>query len=275
MNLDALLRDALTDEHLDLPVPPGLLSDVRTRRHRRRLATTGAAAGTITVAVLAGVALPHLSSPAATLSTYAAGGVPAGTPVPGISPEFTPQSGRDWLLTTADLTSFNAAHTVPKDYLFGDQSSVPSPAPVTSNTDELRSYADGAALPSGCSFTTDEAYDGDGRVSVLHITLPDGKPLWLQRQRLAKPHSASPGEGINQEVALSLENIPGTTSALATYDDAHFGFGARWNATGPAHGVNVVTAGGIEWWWIAPNPVPVATLRTWAISAAQRASAGS
>jgi hypothetical protein len=195
--------------------------------------------------------------------------------VPGISPEFIPQSGRDWLLTAADLASFNAAHSVPKEYLFGDPRSVPSPAPVTSKTDELRSYAARAGLPPGCSFTTDEAYDGDGRVSVLHITLPDGKPVWLQRQRLAKPHDASPGEGINQVVALSLEDIQGTTSVLATYDDFHFGFGALWNSTGPAHAVNVVTVGGVEWTWIAPNPVPVANLRAWAISAAQQRGAGS
>lgn len=275
MNIDALLREALTPEHLDLPVRAGFLSDVRMRRRRRRIAGTGVAAGAIAVTALAGISLLQLSSPSSTLSTYASGGVPAGTPVPGISPEFIPQSGRDWLLTSADLAAFNAGHAVPRAYLFGDPRSVPSPAPVTADTDELRSYAAGAALPPGCTFTTDEAYDGDGRVSVLHITLPDGKPVWLQRQRLAKPHDVSPGEDINQVVAVSVEDIPATTSALATYDDYHFGFGEHWNATGTAHAVNVATVGGVEWTWIAPHPVPVPTLKAWAISAEQRRSEGS
>src|SRR5438067_4192728 len=101
MNLDQLLRDALHDDRLALPVPADTLHQVRRLRRRRQRLTVAVA--TVSALGLAGgaVALLPGSSSSARLSPYSADGVPTGSPVPGVSPDWVPANGSEWLLTEA------------------------------------------------------------------------------------------------------------------------------------------------------------------------------
>lgn len=275
MNLDDHLRSTLHDDRWALPVQANTLDRVRKRRSaRRRRTVILTVAGCLAMGGgVLGLLLRAPSNATTTLGLYA-DGYPAGQPVPGISPNWTPTSGRDWLLDERQSAAFTSIHEVPTDGLFGSSRTVPSPAPISSVTSELRAYADGAGLPAECTFTSDEAYDRDARVSVLHVTLPNGAPVWLQRTRLSKPETVSVGpdvyrSDVNRVEGSAVQDIERSTSALVTYDDFHFGFGAQYNSLGPAHAVRVVTRGGVEWTWIGPHPVPLAQLKSWAIAAAQ------
>ncbi|MFN2540209.1 MAG: hypothetical protein ABR549_18935 [Mycobacteriales bacterium] len=266
MNLDQLLHDTLHDERLALPVPAGTLDAVRRkRRTRQRLAIAGASAGALSLVAVAVVATSALSSSSSTVAPYLGGGVPQGSPAPSITPAFVPQTGRDWLLTPAQWSAFQATHTRPSPP--PGQSVVPSPAPLGSMSAELLADVEANALPADTSARREDSVGGQPGTAAVHLQLPGGVPVEVFRSQLSEPTSTEQnGPGTNPDA--TVVDVPGTTSAAALFPTYGYGFPG---ISGNAHQVLVVTRGGIATSWVAPGSVPLDQLRTWAFTAAQHA----
>lgn len=282
MTLEDQLRDSLssarTDERWAVPVSPDALDRVRRlrRRRQRRTAVLSVAA----CAALAGGAvlvITALPGSRAQLGTSASGGVPEGSPAPGITPAWVPTSGRDWLLSNEDYAAFEASHPRgPAASPGPGEGRVPSPAPLGPASAELLSYVQGAGLPGGATLRREDAPGGDPDSTIIHVTLADGTPVAVIRRQLARPfaYHQYAGDGVN--AGATLEDVPGTTSAAAVYPAYGYGFGKSYSfdAQGnnvEGHGVNVVTRSGVLTSWAAPHAVPLATVRGWALAAAQHA----
>jgi hypothetical protein len=259
MNLDQMLTDALHDERLALPVPSDTLSLVRRRRRRRQarlVAGTAAASVTLVGAAVGTVSL--LSSPASSLSPYSSGG-----PVPGISPAFAPTSGRDWILSPDAWRTFRATHTEPSPP--PGQSTVASPAPLAQMSADLLADVRAAGLPAGTQSLREDAVGGQPGTAAVHVTMSGGVPVEVFRTTLVEPTSTEQnGPGTNTDA--TVVDVPGTTDAAALFPTYGYGFPGR---DGNAHQVMVVTSEGLMTSWVAPESVPLDTLRAWAFAAAR------
>lgn len=264
--IEDLLRDTLHSPDWDVPVRPGAMDELRRRRRAHRLRTAGAGAlgGLALVgATVAGVSL--LPSDGVQLATYAAGGVPAGSPAPGITPSWVPEHGRDWLLSREDADAFWAAHTRPSPR--PGQSVVESPAPLGPQSAALLADVEAAGLPAGAQLRREDAVGGQPDAPAVHVTLPDGTPVEVYRLQAQGPMPYNAPES-GQDAEARVEDVPGTTSAGVAY--ATFGYGFGPGSSG-ARGVITVSRGG-EWTtWAAPSVVPLETLKAWAFAAARHA----
>lgn len=264
--IEDLLRDTLTSGDWDLPVRPGALEDLRYRRaaHRRRTAAGAALGGLALVgAVVAGVSL--LPDHQVQLATYAAGGVPAGSPAPGISPTWVPQTGRDWLLSQQDADAFWSAHTRPSPR--PGQSVVESPAPLGPQSEALLSDVQAAGLPSGAQLRREDAVGGQPDAPAVHVTLPDGTPVEVERSWAQGPMPYVWQDGYDHSDARVVD-VPGTSTAGVVYAQFGYGFGSGY-LHDTSHGVITVDRGGVLTMWAAPSGVPLETLKQWAFAAAQ------
>lgn len=270
MNLDQLLHDALHDDRLALPVPAETLDVVRRkRRARQRLVITGASVAALALAG-GSVALVSLrSSSSSTLSPYLEGGLPAGSPAPGITPAFVPGSGRDWLLTGPEYDAYRASHTHPSPA--PGQSVVHSPAPLSSQSAQLLEDVTAATLPSSASLRREDSVGGQPNVAAVHVRLADGTPIEIQRAQAQEPFAYAmtgiDGSSTMTAPGAHVVDVPGTSSAAGVIPDASYGFAGRTDRT---EEVVVVTRGGVVTTWWAPVTVPLADLQQWAIAAAQR-----
>jgi hypothetical protein len=254
MNLDQLLTDALRDDRLALPVPADTLAVVRRkRRHRQRLTV---AATTVSAVALVGGAVGAtsvLSSPAARVSSYASGGVPEGSPAPGITPAFVAVSGHDWLMTHDQWVAYSAGHTHPSPA--PGQSTVHSPAPLAEQSAVLLDEVQQAGLPEGTRFHRDDSSGGQPGVAAIEITLPDGQHLVVTEQQMQEPFDYE-GSAENTNEGATVFDVPGTASAGVAFPSQ------------PS--VLVVSRGGITTSWYAGSPGPTrAQLQTWATAAEQ------
>lgn len=266
--IEDLLRDALHAPDWDVPVRPGAMDDLRRRRraHRRRTAGATAVGGLALVgATVAGVTL--LPTHDVQLATYAAGGVPAGSPVPSITPAWVPEHGRDWLLSNADADAFWAAHTRPSPAPGG--SVVESPAPLGPQSATLLADVQAAGLPEGTQLRREDAVGGQPNAPAVHVTLPDGTPVEVNRTWAQGPMPYVWEDGYDHSDA-HVEDVPGTTTAGVAYATFGYGFGRAYQHD-TSHGVITVSRGG-EWTtWAAPSVVPLQTLKQWAFAAARHA----
>lgn len=264
--IDDLLRDTLTDDRWDLPVAPGALDRVRLAhaRHRRRTAAATALGGLALVgATVAGLSL--LPSHDDHLGTFAAGGDPAGSPAPGITPQWVPTHGHDWLLTSEAVDSFWAAHTRPSPG--PGQSTVASPAPLGPLSEELAGEVSTAGLPVGTSIVREDSEGGQPGATALHAKLPDGRPLEILRITAQGPWDYRTGSAqVDREI--TVVDVPGTTSAAVLYAA---GAGYVMREVSRTIAVQIVSRDGVQTTWIAPESVSMDTLRGWAFSAAQHA----
>lgn len=272
--IEDLLRDTLASPSWDLPVRPDALSELRRRRavRRRRTAAAAALGGLAVVGAVVG-GLSVLPQHHAELATYAAGGVPPGSPAPGISPAWAPQSGRDWLLTDQAWQDFVHSHTRPSPA--PGQSTVESPAPLGPQSEELLADVQAADLPPGTNTRREDAVGGQPGAAAVYLTLPDGTPVVVERHLAQEPvpyegFADGPGTGI------TVVDVPGTASAAALYSHYSYGFGPtegypQGYPEGSAHGVQVMSRGGVATMWTAPSAVPLDTLKAWAFAAAQHA----
>lgn len=266
--IDDLLRDTLADDRWDLPVRPGVLEEVRRgRTARRRRTTVGTGlAGLALVAGAVGV-VQVLPDRTEQLGTFAAGGTPAGSPVPGISPAWVPEHGRDWLLTPEQERQFYATHTRPSPG--PGQSVVESPAPLGPQSEALLADVEAAALPPGTELRREDAVGGQPDASAVHAALPDGTPVEVNRTWAQGPMAYVWADGYDHSDAR-VEDVPGTTTAAVAYAEFGYGFGPAYR-NDTSHGVITVSRGG-EWTtWAAPSVVPLEDLRRWALAAAQHA----
>ena len=266
--IEDLLRDTLTDERWALPADPGLLPRVaRLGARRRRRTTVGAALGGLALVggITAGVALVPRQHDQ--LATFAAGGVPAGSPVPGITPDWVPTHGHDWLMSPAQNQEFYASHTRPSPG--PGQSVVASPAPLGPQSEALLADVQAAALPRGATMRREDAVGGQPNAPAVHVTLPDGTPVEVYRVWAQGPMPYVWADGYDHSDA-KVEDIPGTLSAGVGFQQFGYGFGPRYRSE-TSHGVITISRGG-EWTtWAAPAVVPVETLKAWAFAAAQHA----
>lgn len=266
---DDLLRDTLSDDRWDLTARPELIDEVRrarSRRSRRRAASTAALAALVASGLVLGLhALPESDDQ---LATYAAGGVPAGSPAPGISPAWAPQRGRDWLLSTSEADAFWATHTRPSPR--PGQSVVESPAPLGPQSESLLQDVQAADLPTGAALRREDAMGGQPDAPGVHITLLDGTPVEVYRLWADGPMTFGAAESGLRRQDLVVEDVPGTLSAVVAFPDLAYGFGPA--ARGDRSiGVTTLSRGG-EWTtWAAPSRVGLARLKAWAVAAAQHA----
>lgn len=266
MTLDDTLRDVLHDDRWALAVPPATMDAVRRGRAARRHRT--AVAAVACGLAVAGGALAVVSlapDHRASLATFAAGGAPAGQPVPGISPPFVPTSGRDWVLTHQQYTAYGQVHTHPSPG--PGQSVVASPAPLGQQSAELLAAVQAATLPPGTDLRREDSVGGQPGSAAVHGKLPDGTPFEVVAQALQEPYDYQSRNGEQLNPDASVENVPGTTSVLVLYPTAGYGFSGYDANT--ARAVAVVTRGGYETTWVAPPTVSLADLRAWALAGVQ------
>ena len=256
MNLDDLLRDTLADDRWALPVPVDTLSVVRRKRALRQRTRVVGAAVVLALTGIGGAALISPGSgPSAHLTPYAAGGLPEGSPAPGISPPFVPESGRDWLMNRSQWQAYDAMHTHPSPA--PGQSSVHSPAPLSSQSENLLFEITHAGLPADSRYTRDDSSGGQPGVAVVQAQLPNGVHLYIVEYLLQEPYNYEDSQLTVAEAAkIRVTDIPGTSSALLT-----------WAGTASAF---VVSRGGVATTWaVSQGDVSPETLWAWSTAAEQ------
>jgi hypothetical protein len=258
--LAAALTDARTDDRWAIPAKAHTPTAVRRAATRQRTRNAGLA--------LASLAAVGAGSAAATGAfgtnanhaglQYGNGATPAPSPVPGITPEWTPQSGAAWVLEKKAYDAFIAAHTLPSD----KPHNVQSPAPLTEYSAQLERDVR-TALPVGSTTVRQDAPNGDATAAAIHAQLPDGTPVEIERGPLQQPISTQYG-GDSPPRPTTRRDLS-TGSVLVTI--AHSGYG--WGPDIP-EGSNVaftVTPSGEQTTWNAPLSVPLATVAAWAEAA--------
>lgn len=273
--LEQRLADALgaarTDERWAVAPRPDAVDAVRRgARHRRRRTAVLSAAGAVVVLAgaigLAGSGLPgyhdRVVAPPAAAPRADAGG-----PVPGVTPDWTPASGRDWLLTGEQWDAFMATHTVPES---SGQSRVPSPAPLGQPSEQL--LADVApVLPPGTQTTREDSVGGNPDEAAVHVRLADGTPVEVLREQAIGPTAYDRwGGDVPPVPGTELADVPGTTAALLVVPEIGYGWGPE--IPDGARIAVVVTRSGLTTRWLAPLSVPMETVRAWALAAAQRSA---
>ncbi len=268
--LTSALREARTDARWAVPARPGMAHRVRraSQRRRRRTAVGGVvgAAVVLSGAVAGFASLPDPDRPGERVFAVGAPGAPGapatklGAPVPGISPEFVPTSGRDWLLDDLELEQFAATHTTPSPR----PNPVQSPAPLTDYSARLLADVEGA-LPEGATTQRQDALNGDPSTAGIHVRLADGTPVEVTREPLQQPISYqsyfSDGTG---RAAPDVTDIPDSASALVAADRVGYGWGPDIPAD--ARAVTVIRADGEMTRWFAPLTVPLETVKAWALA---------
>lgn len=274
MNLDDSLRTTLQDDRWALPVPSDALERVRRGRARRRTRTAVLAGATCLAVVAAGVVVGVVvvgSRPdgGARLGTFATDG---GSAVPGISPAWTPATGRDWLLTPAQEQEFYRTHTRPSPG--PGQSTVASPAPLTAASAALLADVEAAGLPVGTRFSREDSVGGQPGALAVHATLPNGVPVEILRSGLDGPTAYGLGPEAG-DITAEVVDVPDTDAAAILITPAAYGFpaGTPGDADGAGQAaVGVVTRAGTNTYWVAPAAVTLDQLRTWAFAAARHAT---
>jgi hypothetical protein len=266
--IEDLLRDTLNDDRWTLAADPAAMDRLRHAHAKHRRRTAGAAAvGSLALvgAAVAGVSL--LPSHEVQLATFAAGGVPAGSPAPGISPAWVPSTGDDWLLTTPQDDAFWTAHARPSSA--PGQSVVASPAPLGPQSATLLADVQAAGLPVGTDLRREDAAGGQPNAPDVHITLPDGTPVEVERYWAQGPFPIDNHDGYDHS-GVRVEDVPGTSTAGVAYQQFGFGFGPSYTHV-TSHGVITVSRGGEVTMWAAPEPIQLETLKAWAFAAALHA----
>jgi hypothetical protein len=257
--LAAALAGARTDDRWALAAPPQALTRVRRAATRQRARSAGMAVVGLTAAVSGatfGLAALGHGGPDGAVVVPGTQGDPtaAPSPVPGISPAWTPTSGRDWVLDKGAYDAFVAAHTLPSSA----PHDVQSPAPLTDYSARLASDV-GSALPAGSTLVRQDAPDGLAGSAAVQARLADGTPVNVQRIPLQQPITSSfGGDGAPSAARRDLAS----GSVLLTI--AHGGYG--WGPDIP-QGANiaiVVAVDGTETSWSAPVSVPLPTVAQWA-----------
>jgi hypothetical protein len=259
--LAAALAEARTDDRWAVAASPQALTRVRRSASRQRtravgLAVVGFAAAT-GGASLGLSALGHGGDGGAVVVP----GAPGATlqPVPGISPEWTPASGGDWVLDKAAYDDFVASHTLPSS----KPHTVQSPAPLTDYSARLENDVRNA-LSTGPALVRQEAPDGQQGTAAIHALLVDGTPVEVSRMPLQQPISTMYGGDAGPVITVRRDLPNG--SVLLTIEHSGYGWGP-----GIPEGANtaiVITRGGEETTWNAPVAIPLDTVARWAQVAA-------
>lgn len=259
------LRDARTDERWAVQARPGMAHRVRRaslRRRRGQAVLAAAAAAVVLTGAVAGLTqLPGGDRPT---DAVIAGPAPApGEPGPVITPEFTPTSGRDWLLTEQEFERFTATHAAPSPR----PNPVQSPAPLTDYSARLLADVE-AALPAGATTERQDALNGDPATAGIHIRLADGTPVEVDRQPLQGPVAYPLYFGGAQRPVPEPAAVPGSDSAVLAVENVGYGWGPT--IADGARSVTVVRRDGEATRWYAPLSVPLETLTRWSLAAEER-----
>jgi hypothetical protein len=259
--LAAALVGARTDDRWAVAASPQALTRVRRAATRQRTRSAGLAVVGLTAAVSGATfglaALGHGGSDGAVVIP----GNPGATtsPAPGISPAWTPTSGRDWVLDKGAYDDFVATHTLPSDA----PHNVQSPAPLTAYSARLEDDVR-KGLPMGSALARQDAVDGQPGTAAIHALLVDGTPVEVARIPLQQPISSMYGGDAGPAITVRRDLPNG--SVLLTIEHSGYGWGP-----GIPEGANtaiVITRDGEETTWNAPVAVPLDTVARWAQVAA-------
>jgi hypothetical protein len=185
-------------------------------------------------------------------------GSPAPSPVPGVSPEWIPTSGAEWVLDVPAYNDFVASHSLPSPA----PHTVRSPAPLTEVSARLEK-AVRAALPPSSTLTRQDAPNGLAGAAAIHARLEAGTPVEVELYPLQEPMSTQFG-GEGPQRPMTRRDLD-TGSVLITIAGAGYG----WGPDIP-EGANVaftVTPDGKQTSWSAPLSVPLDTVASWAEAA--------
>jgi hypothetical protein len=259
--LAAALTDARTDDRWGIAPKAQTITSVRRAAHRQR--TRNAALGFAGIAAVSAggaVALASLGDGGnrVVLQPGNPTGSPAPSPVPGISPEWTPTSGSEWVLDVPAYNDFVASHVLPSPA----PHTVRSPAPLTDTSARLE-HDVRRALPTGSALVRQDAPNGLAGAAAIHARLGDGTPVEVELYPLQEPISTQFG-GDGPQRPMTRRDLT-TGSVLVTIAGAGYG----WGPDIP-EGANVaftVTADGTQTTWSAPLSVPLATVAGWAEAA--------
>jgi hypothetical protein len=228
----------------------------QTYRHRLAAASfLGVVA--LTAGVVAGVAALRSSGDEVRITPLTQGSAGSG-------------SGLNWLLPLNDYRSYEAAHPQPSA---GPQT-VPSPAPrdsaLATLEDDVR-----AVLPAGTHILRDDPAAGGAKGMLqVELRLPDGSPVFVQRQKLDYPvplaaytGPGAPDPGFADEHFTDPQSwADGTAYSVIT--------GSSWGYSFPASeggdswaGPYVYTATSDGWFTAWTAPVPADKLLGWAQAA--------
>lgn len=179
-------------------------------------------------------------------------------------------SGLTWLLPLDDYRSYEAAHPQPS----ADPAMVPSPAPRDAALTTLEENVS-SVLPAGTRLLRDDAAAGGAKGMLeAELRLPDGSPLYVQRQKLDYPvplaaytGSGTPDPGMADEHFTQPQTwSDGTAYSVIT--------GSSWGYSLPASeggdnwsGPWVYTATGDGWFTAWSAPVATNRLLGWAQAA--------
>lgn len=179
-------------------------------------------------------------------------------------------SGLDWLLPLGKYRSYEAAHPRPS----AGPEMVPSPAPRDADLTTLEDNLH-AVLPTGTQILRDDAAAGGAKGMLeVELRLPDGSPVYVQRQKLDYPvplaaytGSGTPDPGFADEHFSDPQSwADGTAYSVIT--------GTSWGYSFPAAeggdywaGPYVYTATGDGWLTAWTAPVPTDRLLHWAAAA--------
>jgi hypothetical protein len=258
--LAAALAGARTDDRWAVASSPQALTRVRRAATRQRAHAAGLAVVGVTAAVSGAAfglaALGHGGSDGAVVVPGNQG--PASS-VPGISPAWTPASGREWVLDKAAYDDFVASHSLPSS----KPHTVRSPAPLTDYSARLENDVR-KALSTGPALVRQEAPDGQQGTAAIHARLVDGTPVEVSRVPLQQPISSMYGGDAGPAITVRRDLPNG--SVLLTIEHSGYGWGP-----GIPEGANtaiVITRGGEETTWNAPVAIPLDTVARWAQVAA-------
>jgi len=275
-DIDDLLRGSLHDDRWALPVPPAALDRVRQGHRARRRRKTAVTATCIVLAGGVAVSASNIGlGDRDRVDQFAAS--PRGTvtaPIPGISPAFTPATGREWILSLAELDEFIRTHTGPATAAFP----YPEPAKDPSITQaSLLASIQEAGLPAGTRFMDAP----EGNRARIKATLPSGVQVDISRTRASSPFTYAKStlgqQAPSDDVRPDIQDVPGTTSTVAIDQHALYGFADDAPGAVDTDGdgapdtscVTVVNDRGLVTAWCAYASVPLVDLTRWAFSGAQ------
>jgi hypothetical protein len=182
-------------------------------------------------------------------------------------------SGLNWLLPLSDYRTYESAHPRPS----AEPQTVPSPAlrgtALAALEDDVK-----AVLPAGARILRDDAAGGGAKGMLeVELRLPDGAPLYVQRQKLDYPvplaaytGTGTPDPGFADEHFTDPQSWPdGTAYSVIT--------GSSWGYSLPASeggdfwsGPYIYTATADGWFTSWTAPVSAAKLLGWAQAADAR-----
>jgi hypothetical protein len=252
--LAAALTDARTDDRWGIAPKAQALTSVRRAATRQRTRNAGLALVAVAGAT-AGLSALGAAAPKTQAIVQQPGDGTSGQPVAGISPEWVPQSGDDWILDKHAYDEFVASHTMPSSR----PHTVQSPAPPTEYSARLQRDVV-AALGSSAGAVRQDAPDGDGAAAAIHAKLPDGTPVEIRREPLQAPISDQFG-GDGPQYIPTRRSLP-TGSVLLSIAHSGYGWQDGWQE-GAAVAITI-TPDGTETSWFAPLTIPLSTVIRWA-----------